>query len=247
MNSELLIAILVGLLTGSFFNMLIYRMTNKVSLISPAFSICPSCQHRLAAKDLIPVFSYLWLRGKCRYCQQKISVGYLVMELTAVLIAVTMVSSYGLSGVFFLKYFLYMLLIGAAVSDIKTGEIEYVFTMGSLIMVFFLKGVSFTYIYTAISVFIVFMALSFFGKKIYKKDVFGGADILLLTVGGYYFSATEIMLFIYLPFVIGGLWSIGVLLFSKNRIIAFAPFIVFSLLITDIWGWRIVDWYLALL
>jgi len=246
MVSELLTAVLLGLISGSFFNMLIYRMTHQVSLLSPGFSFCPRCKHRLGIKDLIPIISYLLLGGKCRYCSQRISIAYLMMEIAAVVLAVMMVQSYGLTVVFLLRYFLYLLLIAAAVSDIKTGEIEYIFSLGSFVMVLLLKGFSVMSLYAAAATFIFFLSVAYFGKKIYQKDVFGGADILLLAVGSYFFETDKMFLFLYLPFVTGALGGIIILISKKQNIMAFAPFIVISFFVTDLLGWRILNWYLSL-
>ncbi|AKI96533.1 prepilin peptidase [Kosmotoga pacifica] len=81
---------LFGLVFGSFFNALIYRLPRKEYTInSPRRSICPVCKHALSWKDNIPLFSYILLRGKCRYCGAKISFRYPLVEvLTALSFAV---------------------------------------------------------------------------------------------------------------------------------------------------------------
>lgn len=72
---------LLGLMVGSFLNMLTIRLANEESL-KVQRSYCPHCRHILAAKDLIPILSFLWLRGKCRYCRAPISWQYPLVELT---------------------------------------------------------------------------------------------------------------------------------------------------------------------
>ncbi len=74
------VAIAVGLAMGSFYNVLIYRLPRKISLINPARSFCPVCHHQLAWKDNIPILSYIILRGKCRYCGTHISLRYPIVE-----------------------------------------------------------------------------------------------------------------------------------------------------------------------
>lgn len=76
-----IIGFFLGTLTGSFLNMLIYRLPNQVSLIRPSHSICPNCKHQLTAIDLVPIFSWLSTGGKCRYCKKPIAVRYLLVEL----------------------------------------------------------------------------------------------------------------------------------------------------------------------
>jgi leader peptidase (prepilin peptidase)/N-methyltransferase len=85
MNPEIPITIIatsgLGLLIGSFLNAALYRLRNNKAGIASGRSACPSCGHQLAAQDLIPVLSYLFLRGRCRYCNQKIGLHYPLVEL----------------------------------------------------------------------------------------------------------------------------------------------------------------------
>ena len=78
---------LLGLVFGSFFNAVIFRLPRKeYSINKPRRSICPKCKHILSWKDNIPLISYLLLKGKCRYCGAKIPLRYPIVEgLTALL------------------------------------------------------------------------------------------------------------------------------------------------------------------
>ena len=71
---------LVGLAVGSFLNVVIYRLPNKMSMVSPG-SHCTTCDYSLKWYDNIPVVSYLILGGKCRKCKQPISPRYMIVEL----------------------------------------------------------------------------------------------------------------------------------------------------------------------
>ena len=62
----------IGACVGSFLNVVVYRMPLNLSLVTPP-SACPNCGHKLAAYDNVPIFGWLWLRGKCRYCGNPIS------------------------------------------------------------------------------------------------------------------------------------------------------------------------------
>ena len=73
---------IIGTLFGSFFSLAIYRIPLKKD-ITHERSFCPKCNHRLEFFDLIPVLSYIFLRGKCRYCGEKVRIRYLVLELTS--------------------------------------------------------------------------------------------------------------------------------------------------------------------
>ncbi|PIY78427.1 MAG: prepilin peptidase, partial [Parcubacteria group bacterium CG_4_10_14_0_8_um_filter_35_7] len=69
-----------GLCIGSFLNAVIWRLHRKESFFKGR-SYCPKCRHSLGARDLIPLLSFLLLKGKCRYCKEKISWQYPVVEL----------------------------------------------------------------------------------------------------------------------------------------------------------------------
>ncbi|HEX9912829.1 MAG TPA: prepilin peptidase, partial [candidate division Zixibacteria bacterium] len=86
-----IIIFIFGLAIGSFLNVCIYRIPLRKSIIFPA-SHCPKCGNKIRAFDNIPVLSYLILKGKCRYCKEKISFIYPVVEL--------------LSGLLFLSLYL---------------------------------------------------------------------------------------------------------------------------------------------
>ena len=66
---------------GSFLNVVIYRLPRGLSIHTPAHSFCPTCKHRLTALDLVPILSWIFLRGKCRHCKAKVSSRYLYVEL----------------------------------------------------------------------------------------------------------------------------------------------------------------------
>lgn len=81
---------LLGLIIGSFLNVLIYRLPRHES-VSRGRSHCPSCHHQLSGLDLVPVFSYLLLHRRCRYCHQPIAARYMIVELiTGLFFAVTL-------------------------------------------------------------------------------------------------------------------------------------------------------------
>lgn len=87
---------LLGLIFGSFLNVLIYRIPLKLSP-EKGFSFCPACKHRLHWYDLFPLFSYIFLRGKCRYCKAKISLQYPIVEFLNALCFLLVYLVYGLS------------------------------------------------------------------------------------------------------------------------------------------------------
>lgn len=75
-----IILFIIGIYFGSFFTLATYRLPKKEN-ITHKHSYCPSCNHKLGLFDLIPIFSYIFLKGKCRYCKNKIGIRYFLFEI----------------------------------------------------------------------------------------------------------------------------------------------------------------------
>ena len=95
-NLEYIVMGILGLLIGSFINVCIVRIPEGESIVFPP-SRCPRCQKRLSPLDLIPVISYLLLRGKCRHCGEKISARYPLVEILVSVLFILVYRKYGLS------------------------------------------------------------------------------------------------------------------------------------------------------
>ena len=105
-----IIFFIMGITFGSFYTLAVYRIPNGQD-ITHTHSYCPKCKHKLNILDLIPVFSYIFLGGKCRYCKEKIRPRYLILET--------------ISGIFFVVV---AYLMGLSIFNIETAKvIEYSF------------------------------------------------------------------------------------------------------------------------
>lgn len=113
-----LLIFITGLIFGSFFNVVIYRLPEGKSIIAPR-SFCPSCGAKLKAYDLIPVFSFIFLRGKCRYCGCKISFRYPLVELVTGVVFVILYIKFGLSVEFIFTVFLMSILLMVFFIDLE--------------------------------------------------------------------------------------------------------------------------------
>ncbi|MFH0768100.1 MAG: prepilin peptidase, partial [Chloroflexota bacterium] len=91
----ILVFALLGLFTGSFLNVCIDRLPKGQSIINPP-SHCSTCNHKLGILDLVPVFSYLWLRGHCRYCKASIPIRLPIVEITTSLLFTFLYWKFGL-------------------------------------------------------------------------------------------------------------------------------------------------------
>ena len=115
----ILIIFIMGTFFGSFFTLAVYRIPLKKD-ITHERSFCPNCNHRLEALDLIPVWSYIFLGGKCRYCGQKIRIRYLLLEV--------------LSGIVFVVSFLSLKITIFDISRIP-NYIFFIFTYTTLALI----------------------------------------------------------------------------------------------------------------
>lgn len=90
------IIFIIGALFGSFYTLAVYRIPKRQDILFK-HSYCPNCDHKLGFLDLIPIFSYIFLRGKCRYCKEKIRPRYLILEILSGLLFVLMAYLMGLN------------------------------------------------------------------------------------------------------------------------------------------------------
>lgn len=113
-------AFLYGVCIGSFLNVVIYRMPLGISIYKRERSFCPHCEHQLSRKDLVPLFSFLFLKGRCRYCGEKISPRYPIFEALTGISFVLCYLRYGLSWYTLIGCILMCILICVAMIDYDT-------------------------------------------------------------------------------------------------------------------------------
>lgn len=237
---------ILGLVFGSFYNVVGLRLGNGESLVRPR-SHCPNCKHVLKAYELVPIFSYIFLGGKCKKCKQKISIMYPLVELfTAILFALSYYV-YGFSYELVLSIVLCSLFIIIVVTDLN-----YYIIPDSIIMVF---GI-FIFIYNIVTkgfldacsyalfgfiMFLFMFALMKLGNALFKEESLGGGDIKLMGVLGMIFkpllSVTSLTLaaFLALP------GSLYLMITKKDKIMPFGPFIVAAFIIIMFTGIDVRD------
>lgn len=239
-----------GLLIGSFLNVCIYRIPRGESISFPP-SHCTSCNYRLKWYDLVPVFSFLFLKGRCRNCGEKISPRYPIIELANCLLYVAVYSVYGISPELVKFALLGSLLIVIGMIDLDTTDVYFKTTMTGIIL-----G----------TVWIVF---SYFTTGEFLSYVMGGAlaggliaVIILLTHGmgwgdfeiclmlGLFLGLRLSALMLFLSFLIGGMTGLILILAGKKSrkdYIPFGPSIAAAGIVTMIIGNGIISWYLSLI
>lgn len=245
-----LLIIMLGVLIGSFMNVCIYRIPKEESVVFPP-SHCTYCSQPLKWYDLIPVLSYLSLKGKCRYCGGVISPRYPFIELLNGLIYLLLFYYFGLDFSFVFYCIIISILIVISMIDYQTQTIPDGLVASILILTVIYKAATY-YIYnTNISIrdsifglltgFLLFLLIA-----IVSKGAMGGGDIKLVSVLGFILGLKKTFLHIFLSFLIGAVFSLYLLLSGKKGrkdAIPFGPFINIAFLITSLWGEQIIVWY----
>ncbi len=250
---------LVGTAIGSFLNVCIDRLPAGKSLVYPP-SHCDACQHRLSLKDLIPVFSYLGLRGHCRYCRAPIPRRVFWVEVgTGLLFALTY-WHYGLSAEFAVITFYCCLFIVLGVIDLEhkliLNKIVYPAAVVALIISIFLPLPGFIdsplpwpqIINGIIGGAIGFVLLSI--PALVSRGGMGWGDVKMAALIGLVTGFPLVIVAILTGIVLGGLVAGFLLLFGikkRKDAIPFGPFLSLATIAALLWGSNIINWYLGLL
>jgi len=126
---ESIVAIIAGLLIGSFLNVCIYRMPRDLSVVLPR-SFCPACEHPIAWYDNIPVLSYFILRRRCRHCGKLIPVRYVIVEILTAALFFLIVNALGPTAPAAKLCLLTALLVGLTFADLEERILPDEFTLG---------------------------------------------------------------------------------------------------------------------
>lgn len=239
---------ILGLIFGSFFIVVGLRVPIGESLIQPG-SYCPQCKHLLAWYELIPVFSYVFLRGKCKVCKHRISPIYPIMEvLCAILFALSFLR-FGLSSDLVAALLLVSLFIIITVSDLRYMLIP------NKILLFFLPIFIVYRIFDPLTPFWDSILGAFLGfgilylLAVVSRGGMGGGDIKLYFVLGLLLGTKLTLLSLFFSSLIGTLFGFGQIIgksFKKRKPIPFGPFIAIGTILSFFYGNMILDWYLGL-
>lgn len=250
----ILLIILYGLIIGSFLNVLIYRIPREESIAWPG-SHCPVCSHSLRWYDNIPLFSYLSLKGKCRYCGVAISSQYPLVETLNALLYIIIYYKFGLSANFVFYALISSILLAIVFIDLKEMIIPDSLVLSVLILSlihksvnYFAYGISWDLASSFLGLFIA--GGIFFAIVVLSRGGMGGGDVTLIAALGFILGFKYIILNIFLAFILGALISVFLLvtkLKTRKDPIPFGPFIILGFFATVLWGQVIINWYFTLL
>jgi leader peptidase (prepilin peptidase)/N-methyltransferase len=255
--SFIVIFVLLGMGVGSFLNVCCDRLPAGESILVYPPSHCAACQHRLSARDMIPVFSYLWLRGRCRYCQASIPRRLLWVEIgTAVLFGFAY-WRYGLSIDLAIILFYCCLFIVLLVIDLEHGlilnKVVYpAMAVALLISIFF----SLFFLQSEIVPEIKQAAIGggiglvlFLLIVLISRGGIGWGDVKLAALIGLVTGLPLVFVALLMGIILGGVVAVILLTLKikkRKEAIPFGPFLSLATIVTLLWGNNILNWYLGL-
>lgn len=239
-------AFMIGCCVMSFINVVIYRLPLKLS-IAKGRSFCPNCHHQLHALDLIPIMSYICLRGCCRYCHRDIPKRDIFFEFIGGLFGMFCFWLYGLDMMTLIVFLFGMVLFAISVIDIETMEIPECLILACSILgivSMFIMDISFKE--RVIGFFILSFPLFIINMII--PDCIGGGDIKLLAVGGFLLGWKNILVGMFIAIFIATVYACYLLMthrVNRKTYIAFGPYLSFGMFVSLLYGRQIMEWYLS--
>lgn len=241
-----LLLFVLGMVLGSFFNVIGLRVPKGQSIVAPR-SHCPYCKRTLATIELIPVLSYVWQRGRCRNCRQKISPLYPFVELAV---------GFGFSIMLLVFGWNMELLVALALvslfSIIFVSDLVYMIIPDRIILFFAILFVLFRATLAPLNPWwdawagaVVGYILLFIVYLIYPNGI-GGGDVKLFTVLGFVLGWKLTLVAIMLSSLCGAIGGgVGMMLgrIKRREPIPFGPFIILGSLTAYLYGDALIQWY----
>lgn len=241
----LTVTALLGLVFGSFCNAWAWRLAHGESIVRGR-SHCAVCGHPLAARDLVPLLSWLFLRGKCRYCGAPISVRYPAVELISALYYLSIVLRFGLSVDALRLLILGSLLLTASLVDLDTMELpDGLLLAAALAALLRLPDGWKSALLGAAAISIPLLLLVLLADKLLGRETMGGGDIKLVAVLGLHFGSLQTLFLLILACVLG-LCLGAAMKKAKDAPFPFGPALALAGWFTALCGTSLVSWYLSL-
>lgn len=247
-----------GLIIGSFLNVCILRLPEGRSIVVGSSS-CMTCNTRLTVIDLVPLFSYLFLRGKCRHCGQKISPIYPVVESFNAVLYVLLYLKFGLSYSLLVNMALVSILIVISFIDfrhmiIPNGLVIALIIVGIIqLAATIITGVFGYWLGFIIGFFaggIPLLLIALFCCFILKKEAFGGGDIKLMAAAGLIIGWKLTITSYIIGIVLGAIAGLILILTGKKKRgdeMPFGPALALGITVSVFFGEALINWYMGLL
>lgn len=244
-----LLLFIFGLIFGSFLNSLIYRLAHGISIWG--YSACPHCQKKLLYRDLIPLISFLALRGKCRFCGKKIGWQYFLVELFTGILFVLIFWQHQVIDLFLIRNLFFVLVLTFIfIFDLKYYLILDKIIWPSLLIAFLINLFLGFGIWNLILGILIGAGFFLVQYLVSKAKWVGLGDVKFGALLGAMFGFNLTILTIILAYIIGGFIAIILLLSSKKRfgeVLPMGAFLSVAGFIVLLWGQQILDYYFNLL
>lgn len=245
---EVIFFFILGTIFGSFYNVVIYRLPRKESIVVGS-SHCTNCNTPIKPYDLIPILSYVLLQGKCRQCKHPISSRYASIELlTGITFALTYMR-FNFSYETLVGLLLSSILIIIAMIDIDTLEIYDRFQVFLLVLAIpYILWISPYHFITHIIGFFI-ISVPFYIIALITNGI-GGGDIKLIAMAGLLLGWQNTLVTFLLSSILGGIVAI-ILVATKQQdrksLIAFGPYLCIGIFISYLYGPQLIKWYINLI
>ena len=271
---EALVALVFGLLIGSFLNVCIYRLPRDLSVVRPR-SHCVACEQTIAWYDNVPVLSFLLLGGKCRHCRAKIPLRYPVVELLTGVLFFIYVLRLGATPAALKYCLLGALLVGLLFSDAEERILPDEFTLGgtliALVLAWFVPVQDFaahlffvilniyasprvlSFSEAVVGAFLPAFVLWFGGylyEKIRKREGMGFGDVKMMLMIGAFLGLRNTILTMVIASVVGSVTGYLYIRFTHKEVstyeLPFGTFLAFGALVVTLIEPAVFDWYGAM-
>ena len=248
--------ILLGVIIGSFLNVCIYRIPKGESILFPR-SHCIACGHTLGSSELIPIISYLFLRGRCKRCQSKISSRYIGIELFTGICFGMVYNHYGLSvetllGCTFIAFAIVLTMIDWDEMLLPTSIIRWGIGVGLIERIFQAKVMGSwmilgNAIMGGIVAYLLLMLVYYGSKWLLKKEGMGYGDVRLMGFIGLFVGLHTLFIALLISSILASIYGIVLLKIRQNsEAYPLGPFLNIGGVCVFLWGNTILTSYLSL-
>lgn len=239
-----IVVFLYGIIIGSFLNVLIYRIPKKEN-IAVVRSHCMKCNYQLRWYDLVPLFSWLFLKGRCRKCGEKISIQYPIIEALNGILYLLVFYQFGLSIDSLLYCLLFSALIALSVIDFRTYEIPLGFNIFILILGLVRVATDYQNWADYVIGFFAVSAFLYLINRISKQRAMGGGDVKLMATCGLLIGWKLILLAFALGCILGSvIHVIRMRVSGEGHGLALGPYLSMGIALAVLFGNQWIDWYL---
>ena len=243
-----LIILLIGLVFGSFLNVLIHRLPLSISLVSPVGSACPHCNNGIKWYENIPVFSYLALKGRCSNCSESISIIYPIVEIITALVTLTIYLNFLLNWELIAIIALFYTLIVLSFIDLKYRAVPDYLLIIAVILAIVVGDIISVLIFTG-GLLLLELIITFYiqnikakitgNKELETQRALGEGDMPIAGVIGGLLGIQLGVSAIFLAALLALLPAIYNLFSKKEMETAFIPFLSLGLFITLFSGFNL--------